>query len=337
MNGVSRKIGWIVATRWMAIFFFFSCGSHTINQSKEAYTQFSPHFDADSAYHFIQTQVDFGPRVPNTDAHKRCGDYLVEKLTQFGASVTEQHADITFYDGSLVRLRNIIGSYFPEKEKRILLAAHWDSRPFADQENEEIKQQQPILGADDGASGTGILLEIARQLQQNPIDVGIDIVLFDLEDSGQPTFSKTHIDGNWWCMGSQYWSENPHQKDYKADFGILLDMVGAKDATFLYEGYSYQHAKSVLKKVWQIADELGFGTHFVKKSGSYITDDHVAINEVLRIPTIDIIHLKNNETGFAPHWHTLDDTMHVICRRTLKAVGQTVMEVIYREKSNKKQ
>ena len=320
----------------MAIWLFFSCGSHTINQSKESFTQLSPLFDADSAYHFIQTQVDFGPRVPNTEAHRRCGNYLVDKLTQLGASVTEQHVDIMFYDGRLVRLRNIIGSYFPKKEKRVLLAAHWDSRPYADQETEKEKQQQPILGANDGASGTAVLLEIARQLQQRPTDVGIDIVLFDLEDSGQPTFNKTYIDGDWWCIGSQYWAENPHKKDYKADFGILLDMVGAKDATFLYEGYSYQHAKSILKNVWKTAHKLGFGTHFIQKPGSYITDDHVAINEVLRIPTIDIIHLKNSETGFAPHWHTLDDTMDVICRSTLKAVGQTVLEVIYGEKSNNK-
>lgn len=298
----------------------------------EEYVQQSPVFSADSAYFFIEKQVSFGPRVPGTPQHTACGDYLVETLSRFGAEVTEQKADITHYDGRNLPLRNIIGSYFPEKERRVLLFAHWDTRPFADEETEPERQKQPILGADDGASGVGVLLEIARQLQQTPTNVGVDIIFFDLEDWGQPSFDKEFVLGNWWCLGSQYWAEQPHLPNYKASYGILLDMVGAADATFFKEALSVEKASNVVEKVWSCASRMGYGKYFVSKKQGYITDDHVYVNQYHRAPSIDIINLKDTPTGFAPHWHTLNDDMRNIDRNTLKAVGQTVMEVIYLEK-----
>lgn len=301
-------------------------------QNTETYEKISPDFNADSAYAFIEKQVSFGPRVPNTAQHTACGDYLVETLTRFGAEVTEQKADITHYDGRNLPIRNIIGSYFPEKEKRVLLFAHWDTRPFADYETDVARKQQPILGADDGASGVGVLLEIARQLQQSPVDVGVDIVFFDLEDWGQPDFSDSFVPGEWWCLGSQYWSEHPHVADYKASYGILLDMVGAANATFLKEGLSVEKASNIVEKVWSTASKLGYGKYFIAKKYGYITDDHVYVNQHRRAPSINIINLKDTPTGFAPHWHTLSDDMRNIDRNTLKAVGQTVMEVVYLEK-----
>lgn len=318
------------------VLFSISCNSCQSNKNTIVtgpYRQISPEFNADSAYAFVEKQVDFGPRIPGSDAHKACGDYLVAKLTGFGALVTEQKADITHYDGKNLSIRNIIGSFYPEKEKRILLYAHWDTRPFADEEPDPGRQQQPIAGADDGASGVGTLLEIARNLSQYPLEVGVDIIFFDLEDWGQPSFETDWVQGEWWCLGSQYWSEQPHVENYKADYGILLDMVGAANASFLKEGYSTQYASNILEKVWNTAVKLGYGNYFLSKSGGYITDDHLPVNKHHRAPSINIINLKTDtQTGFAPHWHTHRDDMRNIDRSTLKVVGQTVMEVIYSEK-----
>lgn len=309
-----------------------SCQSHKNTVLAEPYIRISPEFNADSAYLFVERQVGFGARVPGSPAHEACGDYLAAKLREFGAQVTEQKADIIHYDGKSLSIRNIIGSYRPEKEKRILLFAHWDSRPFADEESDIDRQKLPIAGADDGASGVGVLLEIARNLQQQPMEVGIDIIFFDLEDWGQPSFDKNWVQGEWWCLGSQYWSEQPHVENYKATYGILLDMVGAAQATFLKEGYSMQYARNVMEKIWNTAAKLGYGNYFQHKNGGYITDDHLSVNRYHRAPSANIIHLKSNShTGFAAHWHTHADDMRNIDRNSLQAAGQTVMEVIYTE------
>ncbi|HBT85494.1 MAG TPA: glutamine cyclotransferase [Porphyromonadaceae bacterium] len=309
-----------------------SCQSSKKTVMTETYNMVSPEFNADSAYYFIERQVAFGPRVPGTQAHELCGDYLKDKLEGFGADVVEQHADVTHYDGRNISLRNIIGSYNLEADKRILLFAHWDSRPFSDEEIDPDKHNQAILGADDGASGVGVLLEVARQLQQNPLDIGIDIIFFDLEDWGQPSFSSDWVKGEWWCIGSSYWSEQPHIEAYKASFGILLDMVGGVNATFLREGYSVQYASNVVDKIWSTAAKLGYTNYFLPQRGGYITDDHLPVNQHHRAPSANIINLKQDtRTGFAPYWHTQSDDMRNIDKKTLKAVGQTVMEVIYTE------
>ncbi|QRX64035.1 M28 family peptidase [Dysgonomonadaceae bacterium zrk40] len=310
-----------------------SCQSGKKSVVTEVYQPQSPAFIADSAYGYVEAQVAFGPRVPGTAAHEACGDYLAGKLASFGAVVTEQRTMVTHYDGKELPIRNIIGSYAPEKEKRVLLFAHWDSRPFADEESDPMRRQQPIAGADDGASGVGVLLEIARQLQQQPLERGVDIIFFDLEDWGQPSFEQQQVTGDWWCMGSRYWAEQPHVEDYSAEYGILLDMVGSAGATFLKEGYSLLHAPAMVERVWSTARKMGYGSFFPLQQGGYITDDHVPVNEMKRAPSINIINLKREtRTGFGPHWHTLNDDMRNIDRNTLKAVGQTVLELLYTEK-----
>ncbi|WP_294083843.1 M28 family peptidase [Proteiniphilum sp. UBA5384] len=309
-----------------------SCQSKKGTLVMEPYRQVSPDFNADSAYVFVAKQVGFGPRVPGSTAHKACGDYLVSKLSEFGAQVTEQKAEIIHYDGRDLYIRNIIGSYHPEKERRVLLFAHWDTRPFADEEPDAGSQYQPIAGADDGASGVGVLLEIARSLHHDPVERGVDIIFFDMEDWGQPSFETDWVQGEWWCRGSQYWSEQPHVENYKAEYGILLDMVGSANATFLKEGYSKQYAPAVLEKVWSIAAKLGYGNYFQSKNGGYITDDHLLVNRHHRAPSINIINLRtDSHTGFVQHWHTHRDDMRNIDRNSLKVVGQTVMELIYSE------
>jgi glutaminyl-peptide cyclotransferase len=293
----------------------------------------SPAFNPDSAYAFVQKQVDFGPRVPNTAAHKKCGDYLVNTFKKYDLEVIEQAFTATTYDGKKLNARNIIASFNPKATKRILLSAHWDSRPFADEDS--LQKDKPVPAANDGASGVGVLLEIARTLAvaADKPDVGVDFILFDAEDWGNSDKAKDRFSG--YCLGSQHWAANKHKPDYTAYFGVLLDMVGAKGATFPKEGYSVQMAESVVNRIWDIARALGYSQFFLDERGPAITDDHVPINETAKIPTVDIIHTHTNNLTqtFFKEWHTTNDTMEHIDPNTLKAVGQTVLQVLYQEGS----
>ena len=314
-----------------------SCGANSKKSTTVAeniQTVKAPDFDADSAYQYVNAQVAFGPRVLNTPQHVACGNYLAAKLEKFGAKVTNQYADLLRYDGVILKARNIIGSYKPENKKRVLLFAHWDTRPWADNDPNEQNHHTPILGANDGASGVGVLLEIARLLGQQQPELGVDIIFFDAEDYGAPQFYNGEHKEEYWCLGTQYWARNPHVQGYNARFGILLDMVGGKNATFYKEGYSEKYAKDVNDKVWKKANEMGYGRFFIDKEGGPVTDDHLFINRLAGIPSIDIIPTDegNELSGFGSFWHTVNDTMDIIDRSTLKAVGQTVLEVIYNEK-----
>jgi len=286
-----------------------------------------PSFSADSAYKYVKTQVDFGTRIPNTPAHVECGNYLENQLKKYNAKVTVQNVDLTTYDGKILKAKNIIGSYNSDSESRILLFAHWDTRPWADNDSDKKNHKKPVLGANDGASGVGILLEIARNLgKQNP-NIGVDIAFFDAEDSGTNEGGE-----NSWCLGTQHWALNPHIAGYKARFGILLDMVGAPNATFYREYFSDLYASNIVDKVWLQAATLGFGQYFVNETGGAVTDDHIFVNKLAGIPSADIIqHDKNTETGFGHYWHTVNDTMENIDKNTLQAVGVTLLNVIYNE------
>lgn len=314
-----------------------SCGSNrrAAGLDESAATQTDavqvPAFCADSAYAYVKAQVDFGPRVPGTAAHTACGDYLAAKLAQFGATVYNQYADLATYDGHLLKARNIIGAYRPDLRRRVALFAHWDSRPWADQDPDAKNHYTPILGANDGASGVGVLLEIARQLQMQETEIGIDLILLDAEDYGTHNDYQGQRREEAWCLGSQYWARAPHVDGYNARFGILLDMVGGRDATFRYEMMSEEFAPNINRKVWRAAHQLGLDNYFVRREGNYTTDDHIFINRYAGIPTIDIICYSEDFTFFE-HWHTLRDDMDAIDPATLGAVGQTVMQVIYHEK-----
>ena len=323
----------------MLVFMVYACAGKSDNNTQtaqsETYTKISPDFDADSAFHFVDKQVSFGPRVPNTAQHVACGDYLVSELKRFGADVTEQKADLKAYNGTVLKSRNIIGSFNSDKKDRVLLFAHWDTRPFADQDPNENNYRTAILGANDGGSGVGVLLEIARAIQKQTPAIGVDIIFFDSEDYGTPSFDRSLFSNSEdsWCLGSQYWAKNPHISGYKARFGVLLDMVGAPDAIFHKEYFSKKYAGGVVEKMWSTARSLGYGKYFVDKDGGAITDDHIPVNEVRGIPSIDIIqHDPNSDSGFGWYWHTTSDNMDNISKETLKAVGQTVLEVVYKEK-----
>ncbi len=313
--------------------------SQTSATEQPAQSTSTPAFDADSAYQYITRQVAFGPRVPNTAAHVKGGDYLVAKLNQFGFAVTEQKFDAKTWDGKILKARNIIGSINPQASKRILLTSHWDSRPRSDQDTTVADRADAVLAANDGASGVGVLLELARAIQQakQKPGVGVDLVFFDAEDWGDGEKAVgdkepgNEFDYIGFCLGSRYWAKNPHVPGYKAYYGILLDMVGAKGATFAKEGYSMQFAPSIMNQVWQTASQLGYSQYFVDTAGGSITDDHIAPNIIAKIPMIDIIHTNLQTGGFFPAWHTNQDTMENIDRSTLKAVGQTLLQTLYNE------
>lgn len=294
-----------------------------------------PLFDSDSAYRFIAEQVAFGPRVPNSEGHKNCGDYLEAVLRSYGADVITQTTDITAYNGDLLKARNIIGRFQPQKSERVLLCAHWDTRPWADSDPDPANHYKPLPGANDGGSGVGVLLEVARNLSKVPTEVGVDIVFFDAEDYGRHEVEwRDAVEGEeTWALGSEYWARNPHVNGYKARYGILLDIVGAPKSKFCLEGYSMHYAPNVLKKVWSHAYRLGYSAYFINAEGGMVTDDHVNVNRILGIPCIDIInHDISSPNGFGAHHHTMKDDMDWIDASTLKVVGQTVMSVIYSEK-----
>ena len=315
-----------------------SCGNKTAKNptaSAVSYQKVSPDFNGDSAYAYVDRQVTFGPRVPNTSAHVSCGDYLAGELKRFGADVTEQKMIVTAYNGTKLNARNIIGSYGLDKKNRVLLFAHWDSRPYSDHDPDPANHKKPLSGANDGASGVGVLLEVARVMQSQSPEIGVDIIFFDAEDYGLPAFVTDYKGDSTetWCLGSRYWAQNPHVPNYKAKFGILLDMVGAEGATFYKEPYSKEYAGNVLEKVWSTAGRLGYSKFFIGKDGSGVMDDHIPVNQIRRIPSIDIIDYRQDvENGFFHSWHTQKDDMSNISKETLKVVGQTLLEVIYKEK-----
>ncbi|NOX86414.1 MAG: M28 family peptidase [Chlorobi bacterium] len=291
-----------------------------------------PAFNADSAYYFVEKQVLFGPRVPGTKAHKKCLKWLTGKLQQYSDTVIDQHFKARTYDKMIRNGSNIIASFNPEKKKRILLMSHWDSRPFADHDPDPSKRRTPVDAANDGASGVGVLLEMARQFHLKNPDVGVDIVLFDLEDWGPPADLKMYNE-EYWGLGSQYWAKNPHVYGYSARFGILLDMVGASDPVFRKEAYSREYARYYLDKVWGVAQDLGYGDNFVNDDGPAISDDHVFVNEYLKIPSIDIIDLRPESSNgtFFEYWHTTGDNMSVIDKESLKITGTVLLWVVYNE------
>ena len=322
---------------------FYACQSDTASQEANtptapATTTSVPRFDRDSAMAYAQRQVDFGPRVPNSEGHSSCRAWLVEKLKSFGATVIEQKFTAEAYTGELLNGVNIVAQFNPKLGERVLLAAHWDTRHIADSPISEERQGMPIDGADDGASGVAVLLEVARQIQANPINLGVDIILFDAEDhgvSGEDAETQTDPNQSSWCLGSQHWARQPHRPSYKAKYGILLDMVGARGARFPREYHSVQFAPQLVDKVWTLAERMGYGNYFHNVNGGGVTDDHYFVNRLANIPMIDIINLplNSNNKGFGAHWHTHDDNMDVLDKRTLRAAGQVVLAVIYREAS----
>ena len=314
-----------------------ACGNTKKSSSEDVVTAqpVGPAFSADSAYLFCQQQCDFGPRTMNSEAHERCGEWIAQKFRSYGMTVTLQEANLRGYDGTVLKSTNIIASHKPELNNRIMLCAHWDSRPWADNDPDEQNHHRPVMAANDGASGVAVMLEIARQIDS--LQVGVDFICFDAEDWGTPQWAESDgNDGDTWALGAQYWAEQfkAQHSDVNIKYGILLDMVGGEGAKFYQEQVSMHFAPNVVKRVWAAADVVGFGSYFPKDEGRAITDDHLPINQKARIPCIDIIpyYPDCDASSFGPTWHTVNDDMQHIDRNTLQAVGQTIVQVLYQEK-----
>ena len=281
-------------------------------------------FSADSAYSYVKQQCDMGPRVPGTPAHERCAQWLTASLRQWCDTVVVQQAPVTTFDGKQLNCKNIVGTFNPQASDRLLVLAHWDCRPWADNDPDPSLRQQPVLGANDAASGTAVILELARLMAQQRPEVGVDLLLVDVEDWGENENEDS------WALGTQHWANNPHVAGYRANCGILLDMVGTRGARFTQEYFSKQYAQGVIDMVWKTASQSGFGSYFINQDGGAITDDHVMVNRLAGIPTIDIIDMRlDSDTGFFDGWHTTHDTLDQIDPATLRAVGQTLVNLIY--------
>lgn len=284
-----------------------------------------PLFSADSAYHFIELQLSAGPRVPGSEGHSMARDIIRRKLQEFAGqrnTYSQNFQEIVY--GDTLNMTNFISSFGGSHTDRIVLAAHWDTRPRAEKDPDD--KDSPIPGADDGGSGVGVLLELARIFFENPVPIGVDIIFFDGEDYGKPS------DLEFYFLGSREWGNNPPVPDYNPRFGILLDMVGGENAIFPKEGYSMQYAQSLVNEIWSVADEKGYGDLFVDQRGAPISDDHVIVQRLTGIPMINIIHHRVSDDGkviFPEYWHTQRDDLNIISKSTLQAVGDVLLELIY--------
>lgn len=322
----------LVATMTAAIVMLISCGAGKKTSSapdsnedteKGAIANASFAFSPDSAYAYVKKQVDFGPRVPGSQAHRLCGDWLSSILKGFGAEVTQQTATLKAFDGTSIPMRNIFARLNPNAEKRILLLAHWDSRPWADHDPDPARQKTPIDGANDGASGVGVLLELARNFPSSG-DTGIDLLLCDAEDWGEESNDES------WALGARHFALNLPVQGYMPSAAILLDMVGAPDATFMREYFSQLADPALADEIWSIAKSLGYGDMFVNRMGSAVNDDHVELIKA-GIPTIDIIDYREG-SGFFSGWHTSADNMDAISKETLGAVGKVLETYLNKNK-----
>ena len=306
-----------------------------------------PDFNADSAYAYTLAQCNFGPRTMNSAAHAQCLQWIVEKFKAYGCNVTLQKADLKGYDGTILKAANIIARHNPQATTRLLICAHWDSRPWADNDPDSANWRKPILAANDGASGVAVMIELARLLQTAAkpattatdstthapkTDIGIDFVCFDAEDWGTPQWHSGGHDNDSWALGSNHFAQNLPE-GFAPRYGVLLDMVGGQGARFYREGFSLEYAPAVVRKVWRAARQAGYASFFPNSDGGYITDDHVPLNQKGGIPCIDIVPYYPDypDSSFGPTWHTLADDMTHIDRATLKAVGQTMIQLIYTE------
>lgn len=308
-----------------------ACGNMKKGSDATSAIPVGPTFLADSAYSYCEQQCQFGPRTMNSEAHELCGQWIASKFQQYGYQVELQKADLKGYDGTLLKSTNIIAKSSKQANARLMICAHWDSRPWADNDPDSTNWHKPVMAANDGASGVAVMLELARLLQQHDsTGVAVDFICFDAEDWGVPQWSN-EVDGDSWALGAQHWAANHKGNTYQ--YGILLDMVGGQGAKFYREGFSMHYARSIVEKVWQAANAAGYGSVFPNQDGGGVTDDHVPVNEKAHIPCIDIINYYPDceQSSFGPTWHTINDDMQHIDKNTLQAVGQTLVQLIYSE------
>jgi len=273
-----------------------------------------PDFDGARAFDYLVAQCDFGPRFPNSDAHRECAAWLTKTLDSFAGNVERQDfSSRSAVTGDALHLKNISARYRSDSRDRILIGAHWDTRPVADFDPDPNRRNEPILGANDGASGVAVILELARLFSEYPPPVGVDLVLFDGEDSGKQGDLET------WCLGSRYYAT--HLTGELPLWGVVLDMVGEKDAVYPEEVNSLEWAPSLVDALWNLAEQLNL-TCFDPTKGPPVWDDHVMLNRY-GIPSVDIIDFDY------PYWHTMQDTPDKCSAESLDAVGTLLVHWVY--------
>jgi glutaminyl-peptide cyclotransferase len=307
---------------------FFGCSKDAPRPQTESAHQATleievPAFNPTRAFDYLTKQTSFGPRNPGSAGHQRCLNYLTKELQALTPSTELQSFTQDGYDGEKLHLTNIFSSINPKAVNRILLVSHWDTRPRADEDKDVSKQNQPILGANDGASGVAILLEIANDLKQSSPPIGVDILLDDGEDYGKQSDQDNYL------LGTRYFAK--HLKpDYHPSFGILLDMVGDSNLELMKEPLSMRYAPEVVDLVWSTARSLGV-YQFTENVQHPVLDDHVPLNEA-GIKAIDLIDFAYPDSSNR-YWHTTEDTPDKCSPASLQAVGKVLLEIIYHQPS----
>jgi hypothetical protein len=286
-----------------------------------------PRFDEDHAFSYLVAQCDFGPRNPGSDGYYACLDYLITELDQSANEIILQ--DFSYQErryNKQYNLENIIARFNPDSEFQTVISAHWDTRPWADQEDLRQDRNQPIIGANDGASGVAILLELAKIMGENPPPIGVNLVFFDGEDLGIPGENETY------CQGSRFFAKNLPIP--RPDEAINLDMVGDKQLVLPIERYSLEYHPKLVRHLWDRAKDMGLDA-FIGRVDYAIYDDHVRLNEIAGIPSIDIIDFKY-PNSYANFWHTLNDIPENCSEESLGQVGALMVDYIYnREEQNR--
>jgi glutaminyl-peptide cyclotransferase len=279
-----------------------------------------PRFDEDHAFSYLVAQCDFGPRNPGSDGYYACLDYLITELDQSANEIILQ--DFSYQErryNKKYNLENIIARFNPDAEFQTVISAHWDTRPWADQEDLPQDRDQPIIGANDGASGVAILLELAKIMGENPPPIGVNLVFFDGEDMGVPGENETY------CQGSRFFAKNlPIPRPNEA---INLDMVGDKQLVLPIERYSLEYHPKLVRHLWDRAKEMGLDA-FIGRVDYAIYDDHIPLNEIAGIPSIDIIDFKY-PNSYANFWHTMNDIPENCSEESLGQVGDLMVDYIY--------
>lgn len=291
-------------------------------QQSESATAGTP-FDGEAARGYVKTQLDFGARVPGTEAHRKTGDWIADQMRQRADTVIEQRWNHVTAKGDTLPLRNIFARYRPEATTRVLYVTHWDSRPVSDQADDPAKRALPVPGANDGASGVGLFIALGDILKRTPPTVGVDLLFVDGEDYG--TFTPD-VDV---LLGSTYFAANL-PAGYQPIFGVLWDMIGDADLEIPQEGYSVERAPEVVSRVWETAAKLGYQRYFPPRVGMSITDDHIPLlDKGLRVIDVIDIDYLGAPGGSKPNYHhTPDDTLDKVSARSLKIVGDVAYSLI---------
>jgi len=288
-----------------------------------------PLFDTEYSFDLIKKQVEFGPRIPESKAHLQASQFLYDELKKYCQDVKWDNHEVKIYNGKTIPCKNIIATFNPAAKTKVILSGHYDTRPFADQEDDEKHQKDTFQGANDGASSAALLISIAKNLSLKSPSIGVILILFDVEDYGAPVFSDNR-DPHTYCLGTQAWAEKLDKSKYVADCAVNFDMIGGLNPKFYQEGVSKTYATNILDKFWNAASKAGYGSYFLFQNIDAITDDHYYINAVAGIPAIDVVDMdKSRPKSFPLTWHTKADNLNNIHKESLKAVGQSALQFIY--------